>query len=432
MNIYKQRCKDVLKKMKDDSVMILFSATEKIFSNDTHYPFRQDSTFYYLTGFHEDNAALVLVKSGNKDRIIMFVQPKDKLLELWTGKRAGAKKIKKDLSIKDVFSIKDLDDKFQKICQNKKAVYFDLLDKQTLTFIHSVVSRVKDNRKLKFYPKIFFDAKEIVNSLRRVKSDNEITLIKKAIDITQKAHHKAMKLKKTNIYEYELQAEFEYVFKKFGAMHDAYTTIVAGGNNANTLHYINNSSRLKDGDLVLIDAGCEYKMYASDITRTIPVSGRFTQAQKEVYSLVLDVQKKIIKMIKPGVKFSDLQNKARELLCGAMVELGILNGNVDELIQEEKDKRYYPHSIGHYMGIDVHDTCPYKDDNAEELPLCEGVVLTIEPGLYLPKDDKSIPTKYRGIGIRIEDDILVTKDGYENLSIKIKKEIEDIESYSLT
>lgn len=432
MNIYKKRRKAVLQKMRPDSVFILFSATVKTVSNDTEYPFRQDSNFYYLSGFNEENAALVLAKSGGIEQEIMFVQPKDKMMELWTGKRAGVKKIKKEMSIKNVYPIGQLDEKLQKISKNKKAIYFDLFDKKTLNHIHNIVKRIKTDRSLKFYPKIFLDAKDILNAMRRIKSDEEIALIRKAVNITKKAHHKAMRLNKQGLYEYELQAEFEYVFKKEGAMHDAYTTIVAGGNNANTLHYTANSDKLRDGDLVLIDAGCQYGMYASDITRTIAVSGRFTQPQKKVYAMVLDTQKKIISMIKPGIKFSDLQNKARELLCRAMVELGILNGNVDKLIKEGKDKRYYPHSIGHYMGLDVHDTSPYKDENGEELPLCEGVVLTIEPGLYLPKDDTYIPKKYRGIGIRIEDDILVTKKGYENLSIGIKKELKDIERYSLT
>ena len=431
MNIYKQRRKTVLKQMQNDSVLILFSAMAKTVSNDTQYPFRQDSDFYYLSGFNEDNAVLVLIKSGEKKRVVMFVQPKDKMMELWTGKRAGVKKVKNDLSIKHVFSIKKLDEKLQKICQNKKAVYFDLFNKDKLIYIHLVVSKVKDNRSLKFYPRSFLDAKEILHVLRRRKSAKEIALIKKAIDITKKAHHHAMSIKKKDIYEYELQAEFEYMFKKHGAMQDAYTTIVAGGNNANTLHYTSNKDVLKEGELILIDAGCQYDMYASDITRTIPVSGRFTPAQKDVYSLILDAQKEIIAMVRPGIKFSDLQTRARELLCSAMITLGILSGRVDDLIRKDKDKQYYPHSIGHYMGIDVHDACPYKDENGEELPLCEGVVLTIEPGLYLDVNDTSIPKKYRGIGIRIEDDILVTKDGHQNLSIGIKKEIKDIEAYSL-
>jgi len=432
MNIYKQRRKAALKQMPSHSVLILFSATAKSVSNDTEYPFRQDSDFYYLSGFNEDNAAIVLIKSGNKQRVVMFVQPKDKMMELWTGKRAGIKKVKNDLSIKHVFSIKKLDEKLQKICQNKKAVYFDLFNKDKFIYIHSIISQIKNNRSLKFYPRSFLDATEILHAMRRRKSAKEIALIKKAIEITKKAHHHAMSIKKKDIYEYELQAEFEYMFKKHGAMHDAYTTIVAGGNNANTLHYTSNKDLLKEGDLILIDAGCQYDMYASDITRTIPVSGRFTSAQKDVYSLILDAQKEIISIIKPGVKFSDLQTKARELLCSAMITLGILSGKVDDLIRKDKDKRYYPHSIGHYMGLDVHDTCPYKDKNGEELPFCEGVVLTIEPGLYLDANDISVPKKYRGIAIRIEDDILVTKNGYQNLSIGIKKEIKDIEAYSLT
>jgi len=228
-------------------------------------------------------------------------------------------------------------------------------------------------------------------------------------------------------YEYELQAEVEYVFKKYGAQSDAYTSIVASGNNANTLHYIDNMARLHKDELVLIDAGCEYHYYASDITRTISTTS-FTEAQKELYQLVLDVEKEIITMIKPGVLRSELQKRAELLLCKGMVALGILHGSVKKLLKKSSHKKYFPHGIGHWMGIDVHDQAPYKTKKQKEIPLQKGMVLTIEPGIYIDENDKKVPKKYRGIGIRIEDNILVTQRGYENLSVAIKKEIKDIES----
>lgn len=262
--------------------------------------------------------------------------------------------------------------------------------------------------------------------MRLIKSKAEIKLIKRALQITKKAHHKAMKISAKLQYEYELQANIEYVFKKNGAYSDAYTSIVACGNSANTLHYINNDKKLVTGELILIDAGCEYEYYVSDITRTIPVSGEYTKAQSEVYEMVLLVQKEIIKMIKPNVFRSTLQKKSEELLCKGMIELGILQGDMKMLLKEKAYKKYYPHGIGHWMGIDVHDPSPYKNQNGKEIPLQLGMVMTIEPGIYLDKEDKDIPKKYRGIGIRIEDDILVTKNGYENLSKEIVKERENI------
>ena len=275
--------------------------------------------------------------------------------------------------------------------------------------------------------------KKITQSMRAIKTPVEIELIKKALSITKEAHHKVMSMQKSGMFEYELQAVYEYEFKKNGAYSDAYTTIIAGGDNGNTLHYINNSEILKEGELILIDAGCEFEMYASDITRTIPVNGKFSEAQKEIYELVLQTELKVIEAIKEGVLRTDLQMMARESLCEGMVALGILKGDVKELIKEEKDKRYFPHGIGHWMGIDVHDPCPYKDKKGKELPLQAGMVMTIEPGLYLPLDDVDLPQKYRGIAVRIEDDILVIKEGYENLSCGIAKSVAEIEElYSRT
>ncbi|HIC43677.1 MAG TPA: Xaa-Pro dipeptidase, partial [Sulfurimonas sp.] len=228
--------------------------------------------------------------------------------------------------------------------------------------------------------------------------------------------------------EYEIQAIIEYIFKKEGSFHDAYGSIVAGGNNANTLHYIENSMKLKEGDLMLIDAGCEWNYYASDITRTAPISGKYSKPQQALYEGILDVQERIISSIKPGVSKQDLQANSEILLAGVMSDLGILKGSMDEIMDKKLYKKYYPHGIGHWMGLDVHDNCPYKDEKGNEVPLAEGMVLTVEPGLYLPLDDLEIPEEYRGIGIRTEDDILVTSKGFENLSSGIAKTVEEIEA----
>ena len=418
---YKKRRDLLVSKLSNNSVGVVFSATNKTRSNDTEYPYRQNSNFYYLSGFKEDNSALVFVKTKDKVKSILFVQKKDKDLELWTGKRLGVKKAKKKFNIDKVYESDDIKTKLKEFLVDKTSLYCDLKSDEK-----NVKEVLKYARNLKNHKSISL----LIEEMRLIKSPNEIKLIQKAIDITKKAHHRSMRIKKIAKKEYEIQSEIEYIFKKNGAYNDAYTSIVAGGNNANTLHYIKNNNRLIDKELILIDAGCEYDYYASDITRTIPVSGKFTSAQADVYQLILDTQIKIMKMIKPNVKRSELQSKTELLLTKGMIKLGILKGTANNLIKKNKHKKYYPHGIGHWMGIDVHDQAPYLDDEKNEIPLNEGMVLTIEPGLYIDKNDTSVPKKYRGIGIRIEDDILVTKDGYKNLSSKIAKSIKEIEDIS--
>lgn len=394
-NEYKIRRDRFLKKLKNNSIAIFSSAKTKTRSNDTEYPYRQDSNFYYLTGFKEDNSYLIFIKENQKTKSLLFVKKKEAQDELWHGKRLGKEEAKKRF----------------------------LVDK---VLISTKFKSLKKELKTKF--KIDADASSIVSQMRLIKSKAEIKLIKKAINITKIAHHRAMSIDKISKSEYELQAEIEYIFKKQGAYSDAYTSIVASGDNANTLHYIDNNDTLIDGDLILIDAGCEYEYYASDITRTIPVSGKFNSAQKELYNLVLDVQEKIIQMIKSNVKRTSLQKEAEILLTKGMIEKGILKGNYKKLIKNNEHKKYYPHGIGHWMGLDVHDAAPYKDKNDKEIKLLQGMVLTIEPGIYISKDDKTVPKRFRGIGIRIEDDILVTKKSYKNLSSNIAKSINDIET----
>jgi len=410
-NEYKKRRKRLAKKLSSNSVAVLFSSGYKTRSNDTQYPFRQNSNFYYMTGFKEDKSALLIVKKENDIKVILFVAKKDKKQELWNGKRLGEKKAKKRFLVDEVLIMDDFEVQLKKYLQATKELYFDfLLD----------YSKVKI---LKRYAKTLSTHKNIaplIQKMRLIKSHAEIELIKKAINITKKAHTSLMEMKKSGKNEYELLAELEYVFKKNGAYSDAYTSIVACANSANTLHYIENDKPLKDGKLILVDAGCEYEYYASDITRTIAVT-EFSEAQQELYDLVLYTQLEVIKMIKPHAKRSDLQKRAIEILTTGMVKLGILKGSVKKLIKKEKYKKYYPHGIGHWMGLDVHDEAPYKDEEGKEIKLQEGMVLTIEPGIYIDKNDKKVPKKYRGIGIRIEDNILIIRDGYENLSKDILK-----------
>ena len=421
-NEYKNRRDNLLKQLSYNSIAILFSGSYKNRSSDTEFPYRQNSNFYYLTGFREDNSCLILLKDKKKTKTILFVEKKDKEKELWNGKRLGKVKAKKIFLLDEVFEYSEFESKFKELIKNSKTLYFDFkLD----------YSKVKV---LKRYAKNLLTHKNIstfISKMRLIKSNTEIKLIQKAINITKDAHHKIIALDKDGLYEYNLQASLEYAFKDAGAYSDAYTSIVASGDDANTLHYIFNDKKLKNTSLILIDAGCEFEYYASDITRTIPVNGKFSDAQKELYSLVLDTQIKIINMIKPGTKRGELQKKAEILLTKGMVKLGILKGEYKKLIKEKKHKKYYPHNIGHWMGLDVHDEVPYLDLKGKEIPFKEGMVLTIEPGIYISKNDKNVPKKFRGIGIRIEDDILVTKNGFKNMSIEIIKTIKDIENISI-
>jgi len=414
---YRKRRVRLGRKLKPFSVAVLFAAEPKIRSNDTEYPYRQNSNFYYMSGFKEDNSALVIVKGAKNFHTYLFVAKKDKTQELWHGKRLGKERAKELFMVDDVFEIDEFEAKLKEYVENKAHIYHDFkLEYAKVKVLKRYSKSIQSYENLATH----------IEKMRLIKSKSEIKLIKKALRITKKAHHKAMKLSAKLHYEYELQANLEYIFKKNGAYSDAYTSIVACGNSANTLHYVNNDKKLMQGDLILIDAGCEYEYYASDITRTIAVSGSYTKAQKEVYAMVLHVQKEIIKMIRPGIFKSTLQKKSEELLCQGMIDLGILKGKCKELIKEKAHKKYYPHGIGHWMGLDVHDECPYKKPNGKEIPLKPGMVMTIEPGIYLDEADITIPKKYRGIGIRIEDDILVTKNGCENLSCEIAKEIDEI------
>ena len=414
---YLQRRESFAKSLKPFSIAVLFSAKMKQRSNDTEYPYRQDSNFYYLSGFKEDNAIIVILKDSKEYKTYLFVQKKDKTLELWTGKRLGEKKAKKIFEFSEVYKVENFWKNLNEFTKEKKNLYFDFASKE-----------LQDLKSKCFNIPTHIDIKYHLGMQRLIKSDSEIQLIKKAICITKEAHHMAMKKAKYLKKEYELQAEIEYVFKKNGAYSDAYTSIVACGNAANTLHYISNTKKLKNGKLILIDAGCEYEYYSSDITRTIPVNGKFTDAQRELYQMVLDVELEIIKMIKPNILRTSLQKKSEELICKGLVSLGILKGSVKKLLKEKAHKKYYPHGIGHWMGLDVHDMSPYKNLNSKEILLQSGMLMTIEPGVYIDKNDKSVHKRYRGIGIRIEDDILVTSDGYENLSTEIIKEISEIES----
>jgi Xaa-Pro aminopeptidase len=415
--------------MMDEGVAVIAAARPKLRSNDTEYPYRQNSDFYYLCGLEEDNAALVFVKSATAHKTLLFVQSKNEKLELWTGVRLGVDAAREQFAVDEVHSIDTYRERIKELLKDHHTLYLELFcDDPLYARAKSTAEALMQSRGVQRSPQTFKDITTLTQKMRLIKDESEIALIKKALEITKTAHHHAMKVCTPQMKEYQIQAEYEYIFTKNGAYSDAYTTIVAGGNNANTLHYIKNDHPLREGEMVLIDAGCEYEMYASDITRTFPVSGRFTPQQKALYEMVLGVQLRVIESIKPGVTKTRLQELSERLLCEGMVKVGILSGEIDALLEKKAHKKYFPHGIGHWMGLDVHDPCPYTDEEGNDIAFAPGMVMTIEPGLYLREDDESLPEQFRGIGIRIEDNILVTEAGCENLSEGIAKSVGEIEA----
>lgn len=413
----------------DEGVAIIASAPHALRSNDTEYPYRQNSDFYYLTGFTESNAVLVLVKTAEATKSILYVEAYDAEHALWNGAKTGIEGARERFRVDVVGDVADYSKEVKELLREHVNLYIDLFGNSPfLAQAKSAASELREMRGIKRHIRSFRDVTFLIRTLRLIKDPEEIETIKKAISITAEAHHDAMKKCRAGMREYQLQSTMQHVFLNGGARSEAYGAIVAGGNNANTLHYVDNRDELRDGDLVLIDAACEWELYASDITRTFPVSGKFSDAQREVYTAVLDVQLKVMDALRPGVKRDRLQKFSEELLCDALIGLGVLHGDRDALMEAKEHKKYAPHGIGHWMGLDVHDPCPYVDESGESLAFEAGMVMTVEPGLYFRADDESVPERYRGIGIRIEDDILVTESGHENLSAMIAKTVEEVET----
>lgn len=424
---YYERRHKLLARM-EEGVAIIASAPIQTRSNDTEYPYRQNSDFYYLCGFNEDNSVLVLIKTLDSTKMLLFVEAYNAEHALWNGAKLGVDGACERFRVDEVHDVAEYGGMIKEILREHINLYIDLFEtSEVLSQAKAAAKALRETRGVKRHIRSIRDVTYLIRTLRLIKSPEEIETIKKAITITAESHHEAMRVCKSGMREYQLQAAMNYVFLNGGASAEAYGAIVAGGNNANTLHYVDNRDELREGELVLIDAACEWELYASDITRTFPINGKFTDPQREVYNAVLDVQLRVIEAIKPGVKRDWLQHYSEELLCDALIGLGVLSGDRKTLMEVKEHKKYAPHGIGHWMGLDVHDPCPYIDESGESLAFEAGMVMTIEPGLYFRADDESVPQAFRGIGIRIEDDILVTEEGYENLSSMIAKSVEEIE-----
>ena len=418
---------EFMRRMESNSVAIIPSAREATRSNDTHYRFRQDSDFYYVTGFEEPES-IAIVRPAQDPRYTLFVRPRDPEREIWDGRRAGVEGAKSEFGANESFPIAEFDEKLQDILDGAEKLYYRLGVNRDLdeTIINQIARMRAVNRKPIHPPQTIVDPATIIHEMRVLKSSDEIELMQVAADIAAEAHCEAMKASRPGMQEYEVEALIEKVFRQRGAAGPAYTSIVGAGANATVLHYINNDGQLHDGDLLLVDAGAEYKGYASDITRTFPINGRFTKPQREIYDLVLKAQMACVEMVRPGTTHDQLKQHSIEVLTEGMVELGLLAGKPEELIKEKKYERFYMHGLGHMLGIDVHDVGRYyygKESRALEA----GVVMTVEPGIYISPDTKDIPSQYLGIGVRIEDDVLCAENGPRVLTNKVPKVAEEIE-----
>lgn len=429
---YHQERRDRLMAKHPGAMFIFPSAQELLRNPDVTFPFRQESNFFYLTGFEEPEAILVLAPAdkGSKDyRTILFVRERNPERELWDGERYGVEGAKAHFHIDEAYPITDFDSKIQGYIKTAAKVFYrvgldETMDRRMFGHLEAVR---KSFGRSGFGLLGLEDPGAVVGEMRLFKDKHEVEFLRRAGQISGKAHAQAMKETKPGMNEGEIQAVIEYHFRRGGCRRLGYDSIVAGGKNACCLHYRSNNDGLHDGDLFLIDAGGEYEYYTADITRTFPVGKKFTPAQARIYDLVLKVQKECIAMAKPGVRFHDIHDHACKGLTQGLIDLGLLKGTVQENIESQAFRRLYPHNTGHWLGMDVHDVGLYRTGSQSRV-LEPGMVFTIEPGLYFQTYDQEVPEEYKGIGIRIEDNILITENGCENLTVSAPKERAEIES----
>ncbi len=425
---FARRRKQLMRMMGADSIAILPTNPEQSRNRDVDFPFRPDSDFYYLTGFAEPDAVAVLIPGRKHGEYLLFCRDRDPKMETWHGRRAGPEGVVERFGADDAFPIGDIDDILPGLLEGRDRVFYTMgtapeFDKRVIGWVNGIRNQ---SRAGKHPPEEFVSLEHFVHDMRLYKSRAEIKTMRQAANIAARAHKRAMQVCEPGMMEYELEAEFLYAFRQAGG-EPAYPSIVGGGENACILHYTENNAPLNKGDMVLIDAGVEHDYYASDITRCFPVSGRFSKAQRAIYELVLDAQLAAIEEVYPGNDWNAPHVAAVKVLTRGLVKLGLLKGRPAALIKEQAYQRFYMHRTGHWLGMDVHDVGDYKVGEAWR-ELEPGMVLTVEPGLYIPAHSKGVARKWWNIGIRIEDDVLVTRDGYDVLSKATPKTVDDIES----
>ena len=423
-----RRRRQLMQAAGDGAILILPAAPERIRSRDTHYPYRQDSDFWYLTGFGEPDAVLVLVPGRRHGEAILFCRERDPEREGWDGPRLGPEGAVDVLGIDDAYPVSDIDDILPGLLEGRRRVHYHLgrdadFDLKLIGWLNRVRAQVRQGAQP---PQEFLELGHLLDEMRLFKSAEEVKLMQRAADISVEAHRAAMRAARPGIHEYELQAEIERVFR----MHDAepaYASIVGAGANACVLHYRANAAKSADGELVLVDAGAEYRGYAADITRSFPVNGRFSKEQRALHDLVCAAQAAALAQARPGTPYEAGHEAAVETLTDGLLSLGLLKGTLKAALANGDYRRFYRHKTGHWLGLDVHDVGEYRIDGQSRL-LEPGMVFTIEPGLYIPIDDPGVAAKWCGIGIRIEDDVLITADGHRVLTDALERSADEVEA----
>ncbi|WP_175652618.1 Xaa-Pro aminopeptidase [Pseudomonas sp. Marseille-P9899] len=426
---YARRRKALMAQMEPNSIAILPAAAVAIRNRDVEHVYRQDSDFQYLSGFPEPEAVIALIPGREHGEYVLFCRERNPEREQWDGLRAGQEGAIRDFAADDAFPIADIDDILPGLIEGRDRVYSAMgsnaeFDRRLMEWINVIRSKARLGASP---PNEFVALDHLLHDMRLYKSAAEVKVMREAAAISSRAHVRAMQASRAGLHEYSLEAELDYEFRKGGAKMPAYGSIVAAGRNSCILHYQQNDAPLKDGDLVLIDAGCEIDCYASDITRTFPVSGRFSAEQKAIYELVLKAQEAAFAVIAPGKHWNHAHEATVQVITEGLVELGVLKGDVAELIETEAYRAFYMHRAGHWLGMDVHDVGEYKVGGQWRV-LEPGMALTVEPGIYIAADNQSVAKKWRGIGVRIEDDVVVTKQGCEILTSGVPKTVAEIEA----
>ncbi len=425
---YLRRRQALLATMKPGSAALIFAAPEATRSNDSEYPYRQSSDFWYFTGFNEPEAVLVLIKSDDThNHSVLFNRVRDLTAEIWFGRRLGQEAAPEKLGVDRALAFSEINEQLAQLLNGLDEVYhaqgeYAYADEIVFTALDTLRKGSRQNLKA---PASVTDWRPVVHEMRLFKSPEELEVMRRAGEISALAHTRAMERCRPGMFEYQLEGEILHEFTRHGARFPSYNTIVGGGENGCILHYTENESELRDGDLVLIDAGCEYKGYAGDITRTFPVNGKFTPAQRAIYDIVLDSLETALTLFRPGTTIQEVTGEVVRIMVTGLVNLEILKGDVEQLIAENAHRAFFMHGLSHWLGLDVHDVGFYGPDRSRVLE--PGMVLTVEPGLYIAPD-ADVPAQYRGIGIRIEDDIVITETGNENLTATVVKKANDIEA----
>lgn len=426
-SIYAKRREEFLSKL-GNGVAIFPSAPTTIRTNDTDYRYRQNSDLYYLTGFTEPETVCLLAPNHPEHKFVLFVRPRNEEKEIWEGRRVGPEGAKELLGADATYEIEKLDEELPKYLEKVDFIYYSLGNEQR--FDQRIINLIKYFRSMRrrngVGPYSVVDPTEILQEMRLIKTPEELELMRRSATIAAQAHLAAMKAVKVGMYEFEIEAIIEHHFRRSGANAPAYNSIVGTGANATILHYVENNCQIKDGDLLLVDAGAEYEHYCSDITRTYPANGRFSIEQKEIYEIVLAAQLAAIEKVRPGAAFDDVHQAALDVIVDGLFNLGLLSGERDKVIEEKQYQKFFMHRTSHWLGIDTHDVGKYKQSDQSRI-LESGMILTVEPGIYIrPMDD--VPAKYHNIGIRIEDDVLVTEQGSEILTALVPKQINELEA----